>query len=450
MCNNKLFFALLILFYVALQLPLAALEEGESYEIDMRFESWRLSLKGDTAIYKLYGKQGEPDRIERKIIDKTLDKIKYQVSTYRGEMLVEEKTERLDLKEMERKLFPARLREKGIVFSETRFTFQGSIYNCQSLQSPDGSVEIYSQKVPAGGLMKKLNPEGDLLRELVAIRYGRNEGSAVTSIKDEVIQSEHVGKTATNVSELMQGIRKERGQIRKSSKGRKKVVIGNIGTMQEKKKQYNTFLEEVKEDGGVPTDEFISDAPLLVAGFNRLNAVAGYHLIRSVEPSSDEGPAAPVKVTINYEKFLSATNGDPPRGVFKITHNEKIETADVVLGKNPFPDMKAFKLHPEAVKIIPGTFNCFHIRLVTPKLLTSVREGQNLQVSTVTDKKVDYWISNVKGFMVVVKKIEADRQEITKVMLDGSGSAPQTEKITIVKKWTLTGFNPPASLPKTE
>ena len=415
----------------------------ETPVVNMRYESWRLSRTGDTVVYKPKAGETGPDRIEKKLLDATLGRFRIQVRTYRGENLLEEKTEDYSIRDKKKTLLPSALAKEGTRLEPVREMFKGTVYYCQKYSNPDGSVEIVSQKLPMGGLLKKMNPEGNVVMELVEFWEGRRESTTISQIKEEKIVSRDSNKTALTVSELMKGIRRERRENSRQNSGRKRIVIGNVGKRPVKENAAPGFLDEVKQKGAKPTEQFISDSALLVAGFSRLNATAVYHLTeKRLPPSEGEGPVIPRKVEMIYQKYIPKSGDKPPRAVFEISSREQKEKIEIELGINPFPEMKAFELPPEAVTIIPGSFNCFHIRLVSPEPVIDVEQGEKERVVKIADTKIDFWISNVEGFLVVVKKLETTREQINRTSLEGGD--PVSEEIVLEKKWVLSDFQPPS------
>jgi hypothetical protein len=104
--------------------------------------------------------------------------------------------------------------------------------------------------------------------------------------------------------------------------------------------------------------------------------------------------------------------------------------------------MKEFELLPEVITVPPGAFSCFHVRFViqSPQK-TTVQEGK-IQTTTINDKKIDYWVSNVSDCTVVVRKIEAERTQRIQCAADEPSIILSQEDVTKVKKWSLVNFSP--------
>jgi len=428
--------------------PAQEVNKGENQLINMRCESWRACTPGDMAVYNVAVGENKIDRLEIKVLEHNLDQIKYQTSALGEGRLIEEKTAEINLKEMKRYFYASDLKKEGIEFSNVRETFQGTIYTCQRFQYQDGSVEIVSDKIPAGGLLKKLDPQGKILQEILEFKEGRQTASAISSIKEQVIKPEHVGKSATTVSELLTGIRKEREQATSEGKKGKGVFIGNVGKQPADAGKAASFTDQVVLERGAPTDKFYKDAAVLLFGFNWPKATAEYHVIETLEPAKDANPPAPTRVNLEFAEFYPSKGekkrgGEPAKGLFIVSYDDTVTSAKVSMDTAPFPDMKAYELPIEAVTVIPGTINCLHIRLVSATPLQKVKKVENMQMVTLTDKKYDYWIGNVKDCNVVVKKIETEREKITHTSLEDTGEALSEEERIRVKKWTLVDFQPP-------
>jgi hypothetical protein len=207
-------------------------------------------------------------------------------------------------------------------------------------------------------------------------------------------------------------------------------------------------MEEVVLQKGNPTDKFYKDAAVLLFGFNWPGATAEYHVIDTLEPAKDQNPPVPTKVSLEFAEFYPQKDEkkrgkDPAKGLFIVSYDDTVTSAKVSLDTAPFPDMKSYELPVEAVTVIPGTINCLHIRLVIANPLQKVKQDENIQIVTLTDKKFDYWIGNVKECNVVVKKIETEREKITHTSLLDTGEVLSEEERTRVKKWTLIDFRPP-------
>jgi hypothetical protein len=422
--------------------------KGEDLLINMRYESFRVCSTGDLVVYSVSGGENKIDRLEIKILEHNLDQIKYQTSAYGEGRLIEEKTAEINLKEMKRYLYASELKKEGIEFSNVRETFQGTIYTCQRFQYQDGSAEIVSDKIPAGGLLRKMDPQGKNLQEILDFKEGRQSGATISAIKEQVIKPEHSGKSATTVSELLTGIRKEREQSAPEEKKGKGVFIGNVGKPPADAGKAASFTEEVVLERGVPTDKFYKDAAVLLFGFNWPKASAEYHVIETLEPAKGPNPPAPTRVNLEFAEFYPSKDEkkrgkDPAKGLFIVSYDDTVTSAKVSMDSAPFPEMKSYELPVEAVTVIPGTINCLHIRLVTANPMQKVKQDENVQTITLTDKKFDYWIGNVKECNVVVKKIETEREKITHTSLLDTGEALSEEERTRTKKWTLIDFRPP-------
>ncbi|MBN1900807.1 hypothetical protein JW926_05705 [Candidatus Sumerlaeota bacterium] len=416
----------------------------ETPVINMQYESWRNSSPEDIVIYKLKPESGEePEILEIKILEIKLDKYDFQTRKYVKERLIEEKRESFSLKDMNRYYKTAELNDKGIMFSESRETIAGSVYPSQKLQYPDGSVEIYCDRIPAGGLYKKLNPAGEAIRELLETKHGSKRTSMVTELEGKKGKPHEIKTGALTVSELMKGLHQGQRTTSQPDPDKKKVVIGNIGKQPEEESvKAETFLEEVALQKGKASDKFSRYAPVLVAGFDRPKASALFHLIETIEPVSGEREPSPIEIRIIYSEYIPPQRKGYGNALFTLIVGDDITTTLVRLRENPFPDMKEFELPPEAVSIIPGSFDCYHVRLVSPKPEVSVEEQDGYQITTIRDAKIDYWISNIQDSTVALKKTFTEREQIIKVSRDGSSNAPETIDRTKVKKWTLVEFKP--------
>jgi hypothetical protein len=415
----------------------------ESALINMQYESWRNSSPEDSVIYKIKPESGETEILEIKVLEIKLDRYDFQLRTFLKERLLEEKRETFSLKDMNRYYKPEDLKEKGIEITEFRETILGSVYPCQKVLYPDGSQEIYCDKIPAGGLFKKLNPAGETIQELLETKQGAKRTSMVTELQDKKDKLSEIKTGALTVTELMAGLKDERTKIQQSDKDQKKVVIGNVGKQpEEEASKAETFLEEVKLQNGKTSDKFNQYAPVLVVGFDRLKASAKYHMIETVEPNPGGNPPIPLEINAAYTDYIRTKGKGAGLALFTLKVRDEVTTTLVRLKENPFPDMMAFELSPEAVSIIPGSFNCHHLRLVSPKQEISVKKQGGYQVTTIRDTKIDYWISVVQESTVAVKKVLTEREQIIKTSLDGTGEASDKIDRLKEKKWTLVEFNP--------
>ncbi len=441
---HRIMWAVLCLLFICLIVVAQdAAEPGETPVINFRYESWRLSRPGDTVVYHLYGAPGAPDRLERKLLKSILDRYTYQIRTYLGERLVEEKTATISLRDMSRKVYPSELRKTHIEMSTSREIFKGSVYNCQRLKKGDGSVEILSQKIPLGGLMKRLDAAGRTTEEVIEVRQDGVSGPSVSQIKKEVIKSPEAGRSAFSVSELLRKSRAEKKGIPATRKGKTAIVIGNIGEKPVETHKAQSFIQEVKMAGGKPSELFSSKSALLLAGFNHLHAVATYRVSESLKPENKGTPTLPRKITITYLRYIRPIDEKRHAGLlFSLASEDGITTREIPLQPKPYHDMEAFELPPEAVTIMPGTFNCFHIRLVLPTPLRSTTDKGDNRIVTQTDKKIDYWITNIKGREVVAKKIETVKKRVTETAIDNPAMVISTEESTRSTKCTLVDFNP--------
>jgi hypothetical protein len=413
--------------------------------VNMRYESWRNSSPEDTVVYKLKSESEEPEILEIKIIEIKLDRYDFQMRTYLKERLIEEKRETISLKDMERYYKPLELKDKGIEITELRETIMGSVYACQRFQYADGSIEIYCDKIPAGGLYKKIDSGGETISELLETRQGSKRTSMVTELDEKKVKTVEIKTGALTVSELMTGLKEDRAKIQQSIKEGKRVVIGNVGKQPvEESSRAETFLEEVKLQNGKVSDKFFKYGPVLVVGFDRPKASAKFHMIETVEPGSGESPPAPLEINITYTDYIPPKNKGYGWALFTLFVGDEVTTTQVRLKENPFPDMMAFELPPESVSIIPGSFDCYHIRLVSPKPEVSVTKQDRFQVTTIRDVKIDYWISNVEESTVAVKKTLTEREQIIKSTLDENVEVPEKIDRSRVKKWTLVEFKPSA------
>jgi len=451
--NNRIrhaLFVALVLLLTGLSMFLPAQEgnKEETQVFNMRYESWRACRPGDLVVYKISGGEGQPDRLEIKVLEHSLDEIKYQTSAFGGGRLIEEKTLDIKLKELNRYLYPLELKKQGIEFSNVRETFQGTLYSCQRFQYQDGSVEIITDKIPAGALLRKIDSQGKIIQDLVEFKEGRQSASTISAIKEQVIKPEHFGRTATTVSELMSSMKKDKEQEALAGKRGKGVFIGNVGKQPVDAVKAAGFMEEVELQRGVPTDKFYKDAAVLLFGFNWPKASAEYHVIETFEPARSASPPVPKKVNVEFAEFYPPREDkkrgkDMGKGLFILSYDDIVTSAKISLGSAPYPDMKSFELPTEAVTVIPGTINCLHIRLAISNPLQKVKKDENSQIVTLTDRKIDYWIGNVKDCNVVVKKIETEKEKITHTSLEDTGEALSEAESTKTKKWTLVDFQPP-------
>ena len=437
-----------ILFVLALTLVCMAswaqpLPKEEKQVINMFYESWHNCSTGDTAIYRIKAEKGEPDVVEIEVIDRKLKSFKFQESYYRESKLFEEKRKTFSLEEIKRYYTPSELQEKGIEFSELRETFKGSVYSCQRYQYPDGSVEILCDKVPAGGLLKKWDKQGSLVQELLDMRRGKGASSMVSEIKAEVIKPQQINRTALTVSELMDDISREK---KTQDKGRKKhsLVIGELGKQPEDVPvDAESFLEEVRLLKGKLTGKFNNFAPIFVMGFDGYEAKAKFHKITTRKPSREENPPIPKEITIDYSGYTPPEGESHGKALYTLLSEDKPSTGEVLLQVFPYPEMEVFELPPEAVTIIPGTFNCHHIRLVQLQPRQEVKKEGRFQTINMIDTKKDYWITNIKGYMAVAKRIDMKKEHRIKTPLDGVGES-RSEIFVTEDKWTLVEFTPPS------
>lgn len=417
----------------------------ETFIVNMRYESWKNSSLEDTVIYQLKAESKEPEILEIKIIEIKLDQYVFQMRTYLKERLIEEKRETISLKDMNRYYKPSELKDKGIEITELRETIMDSVYICQRIKYPDGSVEFYCDKIPAGGVLRKINPEGETMRELLEIKQGSKRITMVTELEERKDKPVEIKTGALTVSELMTGLKQEQAKIQKSDKEKKKIVIGNVGKQPvEESGKAETFLEEVKLQNGKVSDKFSKYAPVLVVGFDRPKASAKFHMLKTEEPDSGQNPTIPLEINITYTNYVPPKDKGSGKALFTIFALDEVTTTLVRLKENPFPDMIAFELPPEAVSIIPGSFDCYHVRLVSPKPEVSLKTQDQFQIMTIKDSKIDYWITNVEGSTVAVKKMLTEKEQIIKTSLDGTGEDSDKIDRTRIKKWTLVEFKPNA------
>jgi hypothetical protein len=410
--------------------------------LNVSYESWRTSRKGDTVIYRIIGQKEGPDRVIKKITDRTLDKIDYQVSYYSGSRLLEEETRQIVLKkDLKKRVSLSGLKKKGIRVSNTSLTFRGTLYKCVKYVYPDGKEEIYSPKIPAGALLNRKGADGKILEELVEIRMGSATGLRISQIGKKTGSNKEIKTGAFSVSELMKGMKHEKKPVR--SKKKSMVISFNSNAEKKNAGEFQNYIEEAKENGGNSAKQFLDNSTLLVYGFDKLHARVKYHVIESIQPQESDDLPIPATLSINYEKFIvSKKKTIPHRGVFNLEIDGETSVEEIALKVNPYPEMAAFEFNSEAVSILPGSFNCFRIRLVSPEPVTVVEEKDGIEIKSIIEKKIDYWISVEKGCQIVVKKIETEKEKITETPVDGTDSADFREIIR-TKKMTLIEFIPP-------
>jgi hypothetical protein len=418
-------------------------EPREQPEYDARYESRRLSSIGAFVVYKLYGAAGEPDRLEITVTEKALDHFTYVIKTYSGDRLVEEKTEKGTLGDTNRQFFPSELHAQGIEFSKGSEIINKTVYPTQRFRSPDGSVEVYSQQIPAGGLLKKMDPSGRVLWELVEMKTGKDTDAAISQIKKDTSKSV-IGITAPlSISDLSQDIRKKRQEQQGRASSGKRVVINEESPRVALTPRASSFLEEVSLANGVPSERFASNILLLQFGFERPQASAQYYLIESTEPAIQQTPESHANVTITFaESIASLDEKTPPRALFTIDQDGKTTSTKIEITGKGIPGMKGFEFLPEVVTVPPGAFSCFHIRFVIQSPLKTIVQEGKIQTTTITDKKIDYWVSNVSDCTVVVRKIEAERKQKIQCAADEPSVILSQEDVTKVKKWSLVNFSP--------
>ena len=429
-------------------------EPREQPEYDARYESRRLSSIGAFVAYKLYGSAGEPDRLEITVTEKALDHFTYVIRTYSGDRLVEEKTEKGTLGDTNRQFFPSELHAQGIEFSKGSEIINKTVYPTQQFRSPDGSVEVYSQQIPAGGLLKKMDPSGRILRELVEMKTGKDTDAAISQIKKDTSKSV-IGITAPlSISDLAQDARKKRQEQQRPTSSGKRVVINEEAPRGALTHRASSFQEEVSLENGVPSERFASNILLLQFGFERPQASAQYYLIETTEPaipptlelrriSDQQTSESPATVTITFAKSITSLDEKtPPMALFTIDKDGKTTSTKVEITGKGIPGMKGFELPPEVVTVPPGAFSCFHVRLVIQSPLKTIVQEGKIQTTTITDKKIDYWVSNVSDCTVVVRKIEAERTQKIQCAMDEPSIILSQEDVTKVKKWSLVNFSP--------
>ena len=421
-----------------------AKEPGEQPEYDARYESWRISSKGACVVYKLYGATGEPDRLEITITEKALGNFTYVIRTYSGERLVEEKTEKGTLADRNRQFFPSELRAQGIEFSKGSEIINKTVYSTQQFRNPDGTIEVYSQQIPAGGLLKKMDSSGKVLRELVEMRTGKDTDAVISQIKKEAPKSV-IGITAPlSISDLAEDVRKKKQEQQETAPSGKHVVISGEGVPRSAlTRRASSFQEEVSGENGIASERFASNALLLQFGFERPQAFAQYYLTETTEPSIQQTPKSPVNVTITFaESIPSLDEKTLPKALFTIERDGKTTSILVEITEKAVPEMREYELPPEVITVPPGSFNCFHNRFVMQSPLKTVVQKGKVQTTTITDKKIDYWVSNVSDCAVVVRKMESERTQKIQCAVDEPSTILSQEDVTKVKKWSLVSFSP--------
>lgn len=433
--SRKVCWVALLLLTMAGAILIAA-EPNEKQEYDARYESWRLSQSGDLVIYKLAGGENEPDRMEITITERTLDRLSFVTRTYQGERLLEEKPGRISLADMTRQFYPSELKQQGIEFSKSNEIISGTAHSVQKFAKDDGSYGIFSEKIPAGGLIRKVDASGKTVQELIESRSSKLGGSAVSQIKKETPKPSAFDRKPLSISDLRDEVRREKTESAK-------IVISRDAAQAVKTQTALSFLEEVQQDKGQPTKRFLDNPPLLAFGFDRMRASARYFLTKTTEPAAEQTPEEPKPYIATFQSYLyHKGNPKPARARFIIIEDDKTTSPTVDL-ENPFmPDMKSFELPPEAVTILPGTFNCFRFRLVSATPATTVRKEGNNQITTITDKKIDYWITNVMDYTVAIKKIETEKVRQTIAPVEDLTNVISSEEMTHVKKWILEEFSP--------
>lgn len=433
--SRKVCWVALLLLTMAGAILIAA-EPNEKQEYDARYESWRLSQSGDAVIYKLAGAENEPDRMEITITERTLDRISFITRTYQGERLVEEKPGRISFADMTRQFYPSELKQQGIEFSKASEIISGTARSVQKFAKDDGSYEIFSEKIPAGGLIRKVDASGKTLQELIESRSSKLGGSAVSQIKKETPKPSSFDRKPLSISDL-------RDEVRRDKTESAKIVISRDAAQAVKTQTALSFLEEVQQDKGQPTKRFLDNPPLLAFGFDRIRARARYFLTKSTEPAAEQTPEETQPYIATFQSYLyHKGNPKPARARFIIIEDDKTTSPTVDLESPFMPDMKPFELPPEAVTILPGTFNCFRVRLVSANPTTAVKKEGNNQITTITDKKIDYWITNVMDCTVVVKKIETEKVRQTVAPVEDITAVISSEVVTHIKKWILEEFSP--------
>lgn len=431
------FFTFCLLIGAALSLPAmnSAKKDGDIIP-NLRYRSWRNSLEGHTVVYSIVDETS--DRMERTIMEKTLDRFTIKFRHYSGDRLVEEKTEEIRLDKIRRNLDMEKLKEEGIEMSEARRMVLKSLHDCQVFRYPDGHVEVISGLVPAGGVVEKINPDGQKVMEIKDIREERITGSQISEISR--VSEIKPRKSAMNISELIQGLKQEENRPAKSSK---RIVIGEDETKEEETSSNETFYVQTVSKNPKTASRFISSYPLMTIGFDIPGATAKYHLtIKNLSEKSDK-PVIPKTITIKYDKKVySEEDNTPVEAVIRIISDSGESTEVLPLKAKPFPEMRAFELPPEVVNIIPGNFSCFHIRLVLAQPEETIEIRDETRIRTLADRKIDYWISNVENAVMVVKKEETVKEKVVKTPVNDPSNILESTDQTILKKWSLAEYIP--------
>jgi len=433
--SKKLYCLVFVLLATAAALLIAA-EPNEIQEYDARAESWRLSQSGDAVIYKLTGAENEPDRMEITITERTLDRLAFIVRTYQGERLVEEKPGRISLGDLTRQFYPSELKEQGIEFSKSNEIINGTARAVQKFVQTDGSYEVFSENIPAGGLLRKVDAAGKIVQELVEIHSSKLGSSPVSQIKKETPKPSAFDKKPLSISDL-------RDEVRREKTDTAKIVIERGEAKDAQTQPFASFLEEVHQDKGQISKKFLDNPALLSFGFDRLKASARYFLTKSAEPSAIQTSEETQPYIATFQSYLYRKgNPKPARARFITIEDDKATTNDVDLEKPFMPDMKLYELPPEAVTILPGAFNCFRVRLVSATPATTVKKEGNNLITAITDKKIEYWITNVMGSTVAVKKIETEKIRRKIAPAEDPAAVLSSEESTRIKKWILEEFTP--------
>lgn len=422
-------------------------EEGKPDEepvFDFRYESWRLTRPGNTVIYELNLESENMDKLVKTLVEHKLDQLTYKESYYNGDRLIEENTGKINLEERKSKIYVSNLREEGVSFEEMRVNFQGSILECQKFSFPDGRVEIYSHKIPVGGLLRKIAPDGTVVQKLTDIHYGREAEATVSEIKSEVTGVKDGESSALSVSDLMKGMKKDQS-AKKSRSRQSTLVISETNQDTDSEESPGSFLEQIQRTSGASrTERFLDNTPLWIAGFDRYGAKVTYHISRTIIQDGEETKKKPVKKVIHFEKYIRPEDYEKkPKGVFSVKGEEETDKWSITMEINPYSEMEAYELPAEAVSILPGTFNCFHIVLVSREPEVTEEEKGNERIVTRTDKKKEYWISSVKGHLAVVKKIETDKKQISRTDSADDSFVLDKNEVTEITKWTLVDLQPP-------
>ncbi len=434
---NVLAAAALVLSWAA-ALPLSAQTGGSSLRSAI-YDSWHSSRKGDTAVYRIKGSADGADRMERVLLERSLEEYVIQVKMFQGDRELSEKTERLNPKEIERNLDLKKMSAEGIEISQSRETvLDTTLLQIQVWRHADGREERYTSNVPMGGMYRVKSPEGEIVLELVEIQKGRVTPSAVSEI------GRKPGKTGPNqgaltVGELIRGMESTPGKA--SPATGPTIVLGNVRDQPESAAEAENFLHETQIQGGLPSSRFMDNSILLIEGLDHLNAAVRYFYSESVEPSESEVPEIPRRIEIRYAEHIPSKDPNgTPQAVFITTDGENETRRTRPVNEKPYPDMLLFEMAPEAITTAAGTFNCFHMRFVNRTPKQTINMDGDIRQDTLEDRKSDLWISSVKGYTAVIRRIDTEQVTTSRFPDNNSMQVMEKSRKTIIRKWTIEDY----------